>query len=138
MLINLLAQPCVLLSTDGSVYTVPPSGIIARIVEDLSPGTVDSWLTADDTHTPPVRVRQPSSVNPPTFEGIPKEPNDYIVPAQICAEMARQFVTLPKGVRLLTPEMLIFPGQPGHPGGAVKTPVAPGLVLRYAKGVWLG
>lgn len=141
---NLLAQPCIVLTEGGAVYTFPSSGIVARIVEDLGPGSVTTWATnAEGTeHTPPIRVRQPwtGREDRSSFEGLPTEAGVYIVPAQLCAELARRGVgypTIPAGVQFVTPEMLIFPGQFGHPGGDVRGPVSPGFILRYSQGAWL-
>ncbi len=131
MLINLLPQPAALLAENGEIVTIAPSGTVARIVEDLSPAWTCSWPT-DSGHTPPIRVQRPRSEDEggqPSFLGLPTEPGSYIVPAQFADALARYHVRLAPGVELYTPMMLLFPGQPGHPGD-VKGPVAPGLIRR--------
>lgn len=130
--VNLLASACVLLTENGPPLVIPPSGTVAVVSEPKSSKLKTSWST-DDTglnHTDYVTVWMPN--DKPELLNAPTEPGEYIVSAQFVAAWKDSYQNMPDGVTLYTPALLIFPGQPGHPGDNVKGPVAPGLVMRYS------
>lgn len=133
MLISLLPQPITLLVgiDNPATHTIPPSGVIARAV---FPESAPMWsdFPIGDGHTPMIRVVRPKGE--PVVEGLPDAPGSYIVPAQVADALRTYGPELAPGVDVYTPAMLVFPGQPGHPGCA--GPVAPGLVCRRSGGKW--
>jgi hypothetical protein len=135
-MMNLLAQPCTLRLDGGGTVTIPPSGIVAHVEEPMSGATARTFTVGAAQVS--IVVEHIDGNRDPVFHGIPRVPGHYIVAAQVCAEAARVGLELHRGVTLYTPAPLIFPGQPGHPGGDVRGPVAPALILRYEGGAWVG
>lgn len=129
--LNYLATPCVLLCEDGSTVTIPPSGVVSMVIEPAM-GTLQASWSLDDTglsHSSYIRVFSPRGE--PELTDLPKEPGEYIISAHVATAWKYSGLSVPSGVVLYTPCPLVFPGQDRHPGGDVKTPVAPGLIMRY-------
>lgn len=137
MIISLLAQPATFARSGGRQYgepvgsefvTLPPSGTVAVVSYDYDLIPIGEHEGVEGTY---VDIVEPTG--DARIEGIPAVPGHYLVAAQVAdavgpalAEQLRE-----SGIRLYTPRMLVFPGQPGHPGREVLPgPFSPGLIRR--------
>lgn len=137
MLINLLAQPATFSRSGGRQYgdelgaefvTLPPSGTVATVQYDYT-----LIATAEHIGVSGKYVDTVEASGAPRFSGLPTEAGHYLVSAQVCDALSveQRAALLEAGVRLYTPKLLVFPGQPGHPGKDVLSgPFSPGLIRR--------
>lgn len=137
MLISLLAQPATFARSGGRQYgdplgsefvTLPPSGTVAVVSYDYIMIPTAEHIDVEGRYVDTVEA---SGV--PRFAGLPTVPGHYLVSAQVCDALAveQRSAMTAAGIRLYTPCLLVFPGQPGHPGRDVLAgPFSPGLIRR--------
>lgn len=146
MYFNLLAQPATFLRSGGRQFgdepgsefvTIGRSGTVATVQYDYTliptaehvavPGMIGEIETGG------VFVDTVEPVGEPRIEGIPSYPGHFIVSAQVADAIGPVLATQLReaGIRLYTPRLLVFPGQPGHPGKDVLAgPYSTGLIRR--------
>lgn len=137
MLISLLAQPATFVRSGGRMYgdepgaefvTLPPSGTVATVQYDYALIPIGEHVNVLGLYVDTVEAS-----GSPRFAGLPTEPGHYLVAAQVCDALTAGQRTdmIAAGIRLYTPRLLVFPGQPGHPGKEVLAgPFSPGLIRR--------
>lgn len=137
-LISLLPKPVAFARSGGRQYDDPPGAEFVILPPSGEVATVHGGnafaLIPTAEHVPvcAVLVDTVEAQGEPRIQGLPTEPGHYLVSAQVADACMSQANDLrAAGIRLYTPEFLVRPGSPDHPGRDVlNAPFSPRLIRR--------